>query len=153
MIEHLLRGRRGYGDDPVVSVGAPTSLHHVRLRHQGGQSRGRPGPLDVHDNAWEHIEQKALNIFDFDDDFNTIAQRDGVPLLGEKGNPYSYEDFAAELNEKDPYFFKANIKSGLDSKTLDNNNRSINVRVIDRNDQKAFGANIEAIAKGEVMVK
>lgn len=105
---------------------------------------------DLLNTAETDVLLRAANLFKLQDG-KLVALDGDNPMLNEKGDPYTPDDFAAELIKSSPHLFGAGGGSGGGKDRQPSRGSDGKIRV-DANDPVAMGKYADQITKGEAVV-
>lgn len=105
----------------------------------------------VRKGALPDIMARAHSVWKLDDNLELVAMNGDQPIIGADGkSPLTPEEYASALLQDAPFFFEGS--SGAGGKGGTAADAGAGGKSVAAGDKVAFGANLEAIAKGEVQV-
>jgi hypothetical protein len=102
--------------------------------------------------ATEFIKMKAASMFEFDDESNSVRLRPDLAkdAIDRNGNPLTLDTWVESLRDTNSFFFGLPSGGGAGGNSKNGGDRA--PTRIDANDSKAISNNLEAIAKGTVVL-
>lgn len=130
------------------ATGYRSKLESVVIDSSLQSAIAQVGP--VRKGAMQDVLSRGRSVWKLDDDGNPIPMRDGEVMYGKDGKqPISMEEWGQSLLAEAAYLFEANAGGGAGG----NIDTSVVNGVVNAGDQDSINGNIEAIAKGEVVVQ
>lgn len=100
--------------------------------------------------AMPDINSRALGVWQFDDEDNLVAIKDGQELMGKDGSPLTMKEFASDLVASAPHLFEKSSGGGGKGTTQTQTVKS--GKTLAASNRDAVNNSLEDIAKGTVSV-
>lgn len=101
--------------------------------------------------AMPDIYARAQGVWQFDDDDNLVAMKDGAEVMGKDGSPLTMKEFAADLISSAPHLFEKSQGGGGKGGTQQTQ-QTKSTRVIAGSNRDAVSHSLEDIASGKATV-
>lgn len=104
----------------------------------------------IRTGAMDDVAQRANRVWKMGEDGEFVAHdQNGEPIYNNKGEPISWDDWAASLVKDAPHLFEGGSGGGAGGSSVVKKGGQ---KYVPQGDPVEFGKNLEAIAKGEVKV-